>query len=87
MLLTFCSHALILDHNNAEIIESKWHLECRPRRLGSRCLALGTGAVMMGGLLTGTTEAPGEYPYHEGERVKAYQGIKAMEQGKPSMKH
>jgi len=41
---------------------------------------------MMGGLLAGTTEAPGECFYHERKLVKTYRGmgsIEAMERGKP----
>ena len=34
---------------------------------------------MMGGLLAGTAESPGEFFYHEGKRVKIYRGMGSIE--------
>ncbi|MCL5103267.1 MAG: IMP dehydrogenase [Armatimonadetes bacterium] len=45
----------------------------------AKALSIGAGAVMAGYLLAGTSEAPGDYFYENGMRVKRYRGMASVE--------
>lgn len=42
-----------------------------------KAISLGASAVVLGSMIAGTSETPGEYFYHQGQKVKSYRGSRS----------